>query len=99
MIPLYFLYASIGVDDGNTTSQQVITLYVNGNRQNTTGFGTRTFATAGSFAIQTSAIINLSAGDYIDARVKLETATNIYDQFLGDNVRSRFFGYRLIGVS
>lgn len=94
----YFLYASIGVDDGNATSQQTLTMYVNGNRQNTTGFGTRTFATAGSFGLQTSGIFNLSAGDYIDARVRLETATNIYNQLLGDDMRSRFFGYKLIGV-
>ena len=95
----YFLYAAVGVDDGSTSSQQSLTLYVNGNRQNTTGLGTRTFNAIGSYGIQTSAIFNLSAGDYIDARARLETTTALYDQLIGDDMRSRFFGYRLIGVS
>ena len=94
----YFLYAAIGVDDGSTSSQQSLTLYVNGNRQNTTGFATRTFNAVASYGIQTSAIFNLSAGDYIDARARLETTTALYDQLIGDDMRSRFFGYRLIGV-
>ena len=41
----------------------------------------RTFSTAGDFSISCTGVIDLSAGDYIEAYVYLENSTEIKEEF------------------
>ena len=89
----YFVNASVGIDGADANGRLRIYIYKNGSNYAFSSFGIGDTADDGGVA-QCSAIVELDADDYVDARIEYTGTDNI----VGQQAKTWFEAFKLIGI-
>lgn len=89
----YFVNASVGIDGADANGRLRVYLYKNGSSYAFSSFGIGDTADDGGIS-QCSAIVELDADDYVDARVQYTGTDNV----VGQQQKTWFEAFKLIGI-